>query len=71
VILLRLPIREFSTGNIDWLRLLIVDRRSDIRARWNAKKGDLTKDWKKRHREALKLRQVRTGKVRADLGKGI
>jgi hypothetical protein len=38
-------------------------RREEIRIRWDAEKLALTRDWKKRHREAVKLRRIRVGKA--------
>jgi len=33
----------------------------EIRKKWNEQKGELTREWKKRHREALKARRLRGG----------
>ncbi|KZT41648.1 hypothetical protein SISSUDRAFT_229281 [Sistotremastrum suecicum HHB10207 ss-3] len=33
----------------------------EIRERWEKQRGDLTREWKKRHREAVKLRRRRAG----------
>ena len=34
---------------------------SQIRARWEAARGELTREWKRRHREAVKSRRRRGG----------
>lgn len=45
----------------DWQRFCRTQTSEEIRQRWEAQKGELTRDWKRRHREALKSRGRRGG----------
>ncbi|KAH9995412.1 hypothetical protein BJV74DRAFT_883926 [Russula compacta] len=43
-----------------------TDDEAQIRARWEAARGELTREWKRRHREAVKSRRKRGGGGRAE-----
>ena len=45
----------------DWRTFYRTETDEEIKKRWEEAKGDLTKDWKRRHREALKSRKRRGG----------
>jgi hypothetical protein len=43
-----------------------ADDEAQIRARWEAARGELTREWKRRHREAVKSRRRRGGGERVE-----
>ena len=45
----------------DWHNFCRTETSDEIRQRWEAQKVDLTQDWKRRHREAIKSRRRRGG----------
>jgi queuine/archaeosine tRNA-ribosyltransferase len=51
---------RMAEGLISWLTDCVNWNSEDVRARWEAQKVGLTKNWKQRHREAVK-RQRRGG----------
>ncbi|KAH9964306.1 hypothetical protein BJV74DRAFT_799681 [Russula compacta] len=59
-----------SKGHGNNMRRRVMFARTDdeaqIRARWEAARGELTREWKRRHREAVKSRRRRGGGGRAE-----
>lgn len=45
----------------DWRTFCRTQTSEEIRQRWEAEKVELTRDWKRRHREAIKSRRRRGG----------
>lgn len=45
----------------DWRTFCRTETDEEVRKRWEERKVELTKDWKRRHREALKSRRRRGG----------
>lgn len=45
----------------DWRKFCRTQTPEEIKQRWEEQKVELTKDWKRRHREAIKSRRRRGG----------
>lgn len=45
----------------DWRKFCRTETPEETKQRWEDVKGDLTRDWKRRHREAVKSRRRRGG----------
>ena len=45
----------------DWRNFCRTETPEEIRQRWDEQKGELTQEWKRRHREAVKSRRRRGG----------
>lgn len=45
----------------DWRGFCRTQTTEEIKQRWESQKVELTKDWKRRHREAIKSRRRRGG----------
>lgn len=48
-------------GHVQRVRFVRTEDETEIRARWEAARGELTREWKRRHREAVKSRRRRGG----------
>ncbi|KAK7686295.1 hypothetical protein QCA50_010519 [Cerrena zonata] len=46
---------------VDWRKFCRTQTEEEIKARWEQNKKDLTQEWKRRHREAIKSRRRRGG----------
>ena len=61
-----LPFSFPQKGHVQSVELVRTDDEARIRARWKAARGDLTQEWKRWHREAVKSRR-RQGGERVEL----
>jgi hypothetical protein len=48
-------------GHVRRVNFARTEDEAQIRARWEAARGELTREWKRRHREAVKSRRRRGG----------
>lgn len=48
-------------GHVRRVKFARTEDEAEIRARWEAARGELTREWKRRHREAVKSRRRRGG----------
>jgi hypothetical protein len=55
------PIDVAKERGWDWRTFCRTQTSEEIRQRWESRKVELTKDWKRRHREAVKSRRRRGG----------
>ncbi len=56
-----LPFFFPQTSNNVRVKFARTEDEAQIRARWEAARGELTRDWKRRHREAVKSQRRRRG----------
>ena len=56
-----LPLFFPQKGHVQMVRFARTEDEAVIRARWEAARGELTREWKRRHREAVKSRRRRGG----------
>ena len=56
-----LPLFFPQKGHVQMVRFARTEDEEVIRARWEAARGELTREWKRRHREAVKSRRRRGG----------
>lgn len=61
------PLDLMADNGWDWRKFCRTETSDEIRQRWEAQKGELTRDWKRRHREAIKSRRRRGGAGDGDL----
>ncbi|KAF7790227.1 hypothetical protein EIP86_001179 [Pleurotus ostreatoroseus] len=55
------PFDVAKEQGFDWRTFCRTETSEEIRQRWEAEKVELTRDWKRRHREAVKSRRRRGG----------
>ena len=55
------PLDVARENGWDWRLFRRTETDDEIRKRWEDTKGELTQDWKRRHREAVKSRRRRGG----------
>ncbi|KAI9451028.1 hypothetical protein F5148DRAFT_1003802 [Russula earlei] len=55
------PQKSNSKGHEPKVKFARTEEEAQIRSRWEASRGELTHDWKRRHREAVKSRRRRGG----------
>ena len=55
------PFDVFTSKGWDWRNFCRTETPEQTKQWWEEVKGDLTKDWKRRHREAIKSRRRRGG----------
>ena len=58
-----LPLFFPQKGHVRRVKFARTDDEAEIRARWEVARGELTREWKRRHREAVKSRKRRGGEA--------
>ena len=56
-----LPFFFPQKGHVQRVKFTRTEDEEEIRARWEVARGELTREWKRRHREAVKSRRRRGG----------
>ena len=56
-----LPLFFPQKDHVQRVKFTRTEDEEEIRARWEAARGELTREWKRRHREAVKSRRRRGG----------
>ena len=56
-----LPFFFPQKGHVQRVEFTRTEDEEEIRARWEVARGELTQEWKRRHREAVKSRRRRGG----------
>jgi len=58
--------KSYPNGHGPRVRFARTEDEAQIRSRWEAARGELTREWKRRHREAVKSRRRRSDGERAE-----
>jgi hypothetical protein len=56
-----LPFFFPQKGHVKRVKFVRTEDEAEIRVRWEAARGELTREWKRRHREAVRSRRRRCG----------